>query len=48
MAKYTKLPGHRPDTTPQPWQSWGDTARYITIVVFLVVLCIVLVWLTRG
>ena len=48
MVKSTKMPADQGKTAPEPWQSWGDTARYIAIVVVIVVLSALLVWLTRG
>lgn len=45
MSKSTKIPAERTKTTPQPWESWATTARYLVICVGLAVLCAVLAWL---
>lgn len=43
----TRLPAERAETTPQPWQSWGDTVRWMLIATVPYVLCIVLMWLVH-
>jgi hypothetical protein len=43
MVKLTKHDG--PKTTPEPWQSWDTTARYLIIRLGLAIPGIVLVWL---
>jgi hypothetical protein len=48
MAKRTKMPAQRPNSVPQPWQSWDTTVRYLIIVLGLVLAIALLVWLTGG
>jgi hypothetical protein len=45
MAKSTNMPAQQGKNSPEPWQSWGTTVRYVVIRLALAVPAIVLVWL---
>jgi len=48
VTESTEVPAHRPKTTPEPWQSWGTTVRYLVIRLGLALPGVLLVWLASG
>lgn len=48
MVKSTKLQARQAETTPEPWQSWGMTVRYLVIRLGVAVPSVVLVWLAAA
>lgn len=48
MAHLTEVPAHPPRTTPEPWQSWGTTVRYVVIRLSVAVPGVLLVCLASG
>ena len=45
MPNDTQVPAEQAKTTPEPWQSWSTTVRYLVIRLGVAIPGVVLVWL---